>query len=262
MIIFKRIILLWIILYSSMSFAGVLLVGISGDMEEDTQKFALKEGDIIFQTLNSSQSWFISKATDSPATHIGILKKSQEHWVVVEAVGPVKETPLEDWLLQGENGFAFKRSLKKTLSDAQKDALFATLETYYGKPYDFLFMMDDEKIYCSELIYKAYKAMGIELGKVEKLKELNIQDADIQQVIRERAKNHPACKGKSFKKCEATILEQPMVTPASVYADDDLGEAVHIYITYIPDSDMLRTVRWTIDANLKQPLAVPRGEDF
>ncbi len=246
---FKKALFIFLLFFSSPSFAGVMLMGITGDMEKDTQKFELVEGDIIFQNLNSSQSWFISKATDSPATHVGILKKSKNQWVVVEAVGPVKETPLKDWLAQGEGGFAFKRSLKKPLSKAQKDELFTILKSYYGKPYDFLFMMDDEKIYCSELIYKAYKAMGIELGKVEKLKELNIQDTDIQQVIRERAKNHPACKGKSFKKCESQILEQPMVTPASVYMDDDLGEAVHIYITYIPDSDMLRTRRWTIDAD-------------
>lgn len=43
-----------------------------------------------------------------------------------------------------------------------------------------------------------------------------------------------------------------MVTPASVYLDDDLGEPVHIYITYIPDSDMRRTIRWRIGADLKK----------
>jgi uncharacterized protein YycO len=39
-----------------------------------------------------------------------------------------------------------------------------------GKDYDFAFGWSDDKIYCSELIWKIYKqATGIEIGKLEKL---------------------------------------------------------------------------------------------
>ena len=40
---------------------------------------------------------------------------------------------------------------------------------YMGRPYDIRYRMDDEKIYCSELIFKGYRdATGEELGKLVK----------------------------------------------------------------------------------------------
>ena len=45
---------------------------------------------------------------------------------------------------------------------------------YLGLPYDIYFELDDEKIYCSELIYKSFKdATNEELGNLIKLKDLN-----------------------------------------------------------------------------------------
>ncbi len=247
---FKKLIFCLLLLVAASSFACTIFVGITGDTKTDTEEFDLKEGDIIFQTLNSSQSWFIEKATKSPATHVGVLKKDKTGaWVVVEAIGPVKETPLQEWLGQGKNtSSAFKKSLKQLLTDEQKEALFKNLKSYYGKPYDFLFIMDYVKIYCRELVYKAYKNIGIELGEIEKLKALDISSPEIQQVIKERAKEHPACKGKAFEECKAAILNQEIVTPASIYDDEDLGEATHLYISHMPNEDFTILMEW------KQPL--------
>jgi hypothetical protein len=48
------------------------------------------------------------------------------------------------------------------------------VRAYVGRPYDIRYEMDDEKIYCSELIYKAYRdATGGELGSLVALGELN-----------------------------------------------------------------------------------------
>ena len=42
-----------------------------------------------------------------------------------------------------------------------------------GRPYDIRYRMDDEKIYCSELIFKGYRdATGEELGKLVKFGDL------------------------------------------------------------------------------------------
>ena len=49
----------------------------------------------------------------------------------------------------------------------------AEAKTHLGKPYDILYQFDDEKIYCSELIFKAFqKVTGEDLGKIQKLGDL------------------------------------------------------------------------------------------
>lgn len=45
---------------------------------------------------------------------------------------------------------------------------------YVGRPYDVRYRMDDEKIYCSELIYKSYlTATGEPLGRLDRFGDLN-----------------------------------------------------------------------------------------
>jgi hypothetical protein len=50
----------------------------------------------------------------------------------------------------------------------------AALRRYAGRPYDMRYGMDDETIYCSELVFKGYRdATGRTAGKVEQLGTLN-----------------------------------------------------------------------------------------
>ena len=54
--------------------------------------------------------------------------------------------------------------------------LIENAKTYLGLPYDVRYEMDDQKIYCSELVYKAYRtASGESLGLLVKLGDLNWQ---------------------------------------------------------------------------------------
>ena len=47
---------------------------------------------------------------------------------------------------------------------------------YLGRPYDKHYDFDDERIYCSELVFKAVRtATGVSLGKVQRLGDLNWQ---------------------------------------------------------------------------------------
>ena len=57
-----------------------------------------------------------------------------------------------------------------TLSPSQLKRLKDEGLKFKGKPYDQYFGWSDEKIYCSELVWKMYKsALGMELGKLSDL---------------------------------------------------------------------------------------------
>ncbi len=65
--------------------------------------------------------------------------------------------------------------------------------TYKGKNYDIYFEWTDNKMYCSELVWKIYKrATGIEIGSLETLSKFNLSHKIVQQKMRERyGKNIP-----------------------------------------------------------------------
>ncbi len=58
---------------------------------------------------------------------------------------------------------------------------------FKGKAYDLLFEWSDEKIYCSELTFKAYKnAFAIELGPKQVFGDLNLDGQAVQALVNER----------------------------------------------------------------------------
>jgi uncharacterized protein YycO len=137
-------------------------------------EYVKQEGDIVFQSspLNMLVK-VIEGCTDSPLSHCGILHHIDGKWRVVEARGNVHETDYDQWVKTGREGHLAVYRLKPIYSDKIAD-MIASAQMHAGKPYDAKFEMDDEKLYCSELVYKAFKsATGEELGKLQKLKELS-----------------------------------------------------------------------------------------
>ena len=52
---------------------------------------------------------------------------------------------------------------------------------------DLTFEWSDDKIYCSELIWKIYqRATGIEIGKLEKLSDFDLTNEAVKQKMMER----------------------------------------------------------------------------
>lgn len=140
-----------------------------------TNYYQPQEGDILFQSLPHVPIVdAIEGCTKSPFSHCGIVHKNAEGiWVVIEAIGPVKETPLPLWTLQGRDMKFWVRRLKN-VHRKEIPAFIKAAKTYKGKPYDIRYRMDDEAIYCSELIYKAYRdATGAHLGALVKLGDLD-----------------------------------------------------------------------------------------
>ena len=150
----------------------------------------IKNGDLIFQTSLSSQSKAIQVATKSKYSHCGLVYKEGNEVYVFEAVQPVKRTSLEKWIAQGQDGKYVIKRLKK----ADQVLTPATLKkmkqigTYFiGKNYDLAFEWSDNKIYCSELIWKIYqRATGLEIGKLEKLSNFDLTNDVVKKKMKER----------------------------------------------------------------------------
>jgi Orthopoxvirus protein of unknown function (DUF830). len=147
-------------------------------------------GDIIFQVSLSSQSQAIQRATKSQYSHCGIVYNINNKYYVYEAIQPVKLTLLDNWVARGKDSHYVVKRLKnsdkildrETLSRMEKEG-----EKFLGKDYDLTFEWSDDKIYCSELIWKIYKrAANIEIGKLEKLKDFDLSDSIVQEKLKER----------------------------------------------------------------------------
>ena len=149
-----------------------------------------QNGDIIFHTSRSSQSVAIQKATGSPYSHMGIVYMSSGDATVFEAVEPVRMTPLDEWIAGGEDEhFVVKRmtDARGLLTAEALDRMTEAGRQYLGKPYDPYFEWSDDKIYCSELVWKIYKeAVGVEIGQLGQLKDFDLTDEIVKKTIKER----------------------------------------------------------------------------
>ena len=150
----------------------------------------IKNGDLIFQTSLSGQSKAIQLATNSKYSHCGIVYSDNGQFYVYEAIQPVKTTPLDKWIARGKDGHFVIKRLKnadhvltaETLQKMKQEG-----EMFKGKNYDLTFEWSDDKIYCSELIWKIYqRATGIEIGKLQKLSDFDLTNEAVKQKMKER----------------------------------------------------------------------------
>jgi hypothetical protein len=181
--------------------------------KELVTKEVFKEGDIIFQSSSSRQTRAIQLATHSEWSHVGIVLKKNGDFYVYEAVQPVKFTPLALWLSKSKNGiFAVKRLINSDsiLNESSLQRIKYSSEKFLGKDYDIYFGWSDEKIYCSEYVWKIYKeALDIEVGKLQKLKEFDLNDSEVKKIMDERYGNSPP-------------LDENVISPVSIYNSDNL----------------------------------------
>jgi uncharacterized protein YycO len=150
----------------------------------------IKNGDLIFQTSLSGQSKAIQIATNSKYSHCGIVYSNNGRFYVFEAIQPVRKTPLDKWIARGENRHYVIKRLKnadQVLTAETLQKMKRECEKFKGKNYDLTFEWSDEKIYCSELIWKVYqRATGIEIGKLEKLSDFNLTHEAVKKKMKER----------------------------------------------------------------------------
>lgn len=155
----------------------------------------LKTGDIIFQTSNSSQSFAIQEATKSPYSHMGLIESIDGELFVLEAVQPVKRSPLKEWVDGGvESKYAVKRLRDFSYLSTEKgrDHWDQICESYLGKNYDSQFNWSDEEMYCSELVWKVYNQVaGVRIGEPKELQYFDIQSKAVKDKLVERYGDSP-----------------------------------------------------------------------
>lgn len=169
---------------------------------------SLQAGDIIFHVSRSAQSKAIQLATRSPYSHIGIVESGADGWVVLEAVEPVKRTPLGEWIARGVDGRFVVKRLKDASERLTPDAairLRTAGARFIGKHYDAAFGWSDDRIYCSELVYKVYhEVFDIEVGPIQRLREFDL--------------GNPVVKRKLVERYGQRIpLDEPVVSPAGIF---------------------------------------------
>ena len=140
--------------------------------------FGYNQGDILFQESKSNQSKYIKAATNSRYTHCGIIYKKDGKDYVLEASNVVKLTPVQEWINRGVGKHVKVR--KCPIKDFKID-----LKKYIGKPYDTSFRWTDDKMYCSELVYKIYADNGIKLCKLRKVNDYKV--GKFKEYLKKRA---------------------------------------------------------------------------
>lgn len=139
---------------------------------ENKNELSFRDGDVIFQKIPGELGERISAITASPVTHCGIVIVDNDEVKIIEAADTVKVTPIKDWIAAGiEKKFALAR--KENLTEDQCDSIIKEALGMSGRKYDFKYEWDDDKVYCSELVYKSYeKGAGVKLCSFRKLGEL------------------------------------------------------------------------------------------
>jgi hypothetical protein len=165
------------------------LVG-GGYRPDRTDLNALREGDLVFQHTGGEQGRAVQLATGSPWTHVGILFKRDGQWIVYEAVGPVQNTLLSEWTAHGDDGHWSAKRWTGSEEALNADGLARLKKAgarFNGLPYDLQFGWSDERIYCSELVWKMYKeGLGVELCAPRPMRENNLGSGTVQRVMKDR----------------------------------------------------------------------------
>ncbi|MCD9017496.1 YiiX family permuted papain-like enzyme [Parachryseolinea silvisoli] len=178
-----------------------------------SQSSILLDGDIIFQSSKSGQSYAVQLATHSPYSHVGLVYIIDGSYWVYEAVQPVRLTPLSNWIHHGDGGHYIVKRLKnrdRVLTSEKVQEMKAIGKRFNGLDYDLHFGWSDDRMYCSELVWKIYhEALGIDVGQLQALRDFDLTHPVVKEIVERRyGDNVP--------------LDETVISPAAIFASDKL----------------------------------------
>jgi hypothetical protein len=187
----------------------LVVLGLGASSGTHAAEPELRTGDLVFERSTSSQSFAIQWATRSPWSHVGIVEVAQDGTYVIEAVGRVSRAPWKKWRRRAVRGGELLVLRPLGIPEPQRRAAVEVARSFLGRRYDPRFGWGDDRIYCSELVVKAYeRGAGVSLGKRERVGDLRL--LGIERVAEERW-------GGPIPK------DLVLVTPASLVADARLA---------------------------------------
>lgn len=174
---------------------------------------ALADGDLVFQESQSSQSEAIGIATGSRYTHMGIVYVQNGKPRVLEAAKTVRLTDFDAWVARGAGQHVVVKRLENADTVLTPETLAhmkAAGEALHGRAYDLRFEWTDDRIYCSELVYKIYeRGAGIRIGELQRFGDFPL--------------DHPVVARKLRERFGATIpRDEKVVSPESMFRDGKL----------------------------------------
>ncbi len=168
----------------------------------------VREGDIIFHPSRSTQSLAIQQATHSRYSHMGLVLHRDGQLQVFEASARVKYTPLAEWIARGEGGHYVLKRLREAdrlLDEPALHRLRAEAAPFAGRRYDLTFEWSDQRIYCSELVWKIYqRALGLEIGALQQIRDFDLSSAAVRSKMHERYG-------------EQVPLDEQVISPAAMF---------------------------------------------
>jgi uncharacterized protein YycO len=183
------------------------------EVEKPPLKKEIQNGDLIFHTSTSGQSLAIQIASNSKYSHVGMIYQDGGKDYVLEAVQPVKLTPLTQFINRGENKHYVVKRLKNSdefLTPEGITKMKTIGKKYLNKNYDLKFEWSDDKIYCSELVWKIYdQAFGIKIGILQQIKDFDLSDPVVKAKAKQRYGNN-------------IPLEELIITPDRMFQSDQL----------------------------------------
>lgn len=134
----------------------------------------LKEGDILFISINAFLYKQVARGTGSWCSHVGFVVCEQGEWYVLESAVPVvKRSPLRKYLARTCNNEVAIRRLKSGVSTEQVEQLKVEAQKRMGTFYHLGFCFDSKRQFCSKFVHECFRdALGIKLGRVETLEGL------------------------------------------------------------------------------------------
>ncbi len=192
-------------------------------------QFTLQEGDLLFQDSDCGPfCTAIEKVTfgykGSKFSHIGLLIKEKEELKVMEAISAgVLLTPIDSFLNRSFDQDKNPKVVVGRLRNAQQKLIPDAIQFIHQqmqKPYDDVFDINNDKYYCSELIYDAFTHANN--GKpIFELQPMTFVDPETNNTF-------PIWQD-YFDKLEVPIPEgEPGLNPGGM-STSDFVEIVHFY---------------------------------